>query len=318
MKYQELFDISEDWLKYAIKLNLLHESKNDFIELRQLALKDKKIISYLNNITDFHSSLVTNHKNPNLPIHNLLFLLDLGFDTSIYEIQMAIDEILKHKDEFGVYQSLTKIPKHFGGTGEEMYSWCLCDAPLLLLALIKAGVNYEKHVKSGVEYLISLQQSNQFPCTVSSELGKFRGPGRKGDCCPYATLLMIRLLSVIPEYKESELINGLCITLLTLWENSQEKHPYMFYMGNDFRKLKAPTHWYDIVSVTYTLSNISSIKDDSRFQEMIDLIKCKSNKQGMYVPEAVYQKSKEWDFGQKKNISPYLTYICFKIFQNLE
>lgn len=27
--YEKLLDISEDWLKYAIQLNLLHKNKND-------------------------------------------------------------------------------------------------------------------------------------------------------------------------------------------------------------------------------------------------------------------------------------------------
>jgi hypothetical protein len=313
--YEKLLDMSEDWLKYAIQLNLLHKNKNDLVELKKQAVNCEKIRAYLCDITNFHSTLVSNHKNPELPIHKLLFLLDNGLDATIPEIKIAVDEIMKHRDKNGVYQSLVNIPKHFGGSGEDMFSWCLCDAPLLLLALLKAGIDYSSHIKAGVDYLISFHKENGFPCAVSSELGKFRGPGGKEDCCPYATLIMLKLLSCIPEYQDSDIAKDTAFTLMNLWKNSLEKHPYMFYMGTDFRKLKAPAVWYDIVSVTDALSRCKSIRNDSRFKEMLALIQIKQDDNGLFIPEAVYQKLKGWDFGQKKTPSPYLTYLCLQIFE---
>ena len=115
MKYQKLLDRSDDWLKYAIHLNLCCEPKDNLAEQRNAALADDRIQSYLNDITNFHSTLVTNHKNPDLPIHKLLFLLELGFDMDVPEIKAAVDEILKHQDENGIFKSLTNVPKHYGG-----------------------------------------------------------------------------------------------------------------------------------------------------------------------------------------------------------
>lgn len=233
------------------------------------------------------------------------------------EIKTAIEEILKHRDERGVYQSMTNVPKHYGGSGEDVFSWCLCDAPLLLLALIKAGIDYQEHIKPGVDYLVSLCRDNGFPCAVSPELGKFRGPGRKDDCCPYATLIMADLLSHIPEYRDSDVAAAAVKALLTLWENSLHQHPYMFFMGTDFRKLKTPPCWYDIVNVAGVLSKYGFARKDPRFLEMMALIKAKQDKDGFFTPESAYQKMKDWDFGQKKAPSPYLTYLCWLIFERL-
>ena len=318
MDYQKLLNISDDWLKYAIRLNLGQEPKDDLVEIRNAALADRRIKRYLSDISHFHETLVTNHKNPDLPIQKLLFLLDLGFDTEIPEIKVAIDEILQHREEHGVYQSMTNVPKHYGGTAEDVFSWCLCDAPLLLLALLKAGMDYHECIKSGVDYLVSLCRDNGFPCAVSPELGKFRGPGKKDDCCPYATLIMTDLLSYIPEYKDSQVATSSVKALLNLWENSLNQHPYMFFMGTDFRKLKAPSCWYDIVSVAGVLSKYEFVRDDRRFLEMINQIKAKQDKDGLFTPESAYQKMKDWDFGQKKVPSPYLTYLCYLIFKRLE
>ena len=318
MEYQKLLDRSDNWLKYAIHFHLCCEPKDNLIELRNAALADDRIQNYLYDVANFHSILVTNHKNPDLPIHKLLFLLDLGFDMGVPELKAAVDEILKHQDDYGIFQSLTNVPVHYGGAGVDVFSWCLCDAPLLLLSLIKAGVDYDKYIKPGINHLVSLNRDNGFPCAVSPELGKFRGPGRKDDCCPYATLIMADVLSYIPEYCDSSIAVSSVKALLSLWENSLEQHPYMFYMGTDFRKLKAPSYWYDIVSVAGVLSKYKFVQHDPRFLEMISFIREKQDKDGFFLPESAYQKLKGWDFGQKKVPSPYLTYLCLRIFERLE
>ena len=310
-----ILENGEAWLQFATRKNLRKESKESLADLKLQALSEPKIKAYLSNITDFHSILVSNHKNPDLPIHKLLFLLDIGFNTDVSEIQTAIDKIMENKDSNGIYQSLTNIPKHFGGSGEDIFGWCLCDAPLLLFALLKAGLDYEKYIKQGVDYLVGFHQDYGFPCTVSKEFGKFRGPGRKDDPCPYASLIMLKLLTAIPEYSESDIARETAEALLSLWENSLDRHPYMFYMGTDFRKLKAPAMWYDIVSVVDVLSRVDSVKVDVRFIEMVSLIKSKQDSNGLFTPEAVFQKFKGWDFGQKKSSSPYLTYLCYQILE---
>jgi len=312
-----ILEHGDTWLQYAARINLLKESGEKLADLRLQALSDPKIKAYLRDIRDFHSILVSNHKNPDLPIHKLMFLLDIGFGIDVPEIQSAIEKIMEHKDGNGVYQSLTNIPKHFGGSGEDAFGWCLCDAPLLLLALVKAGLDYEKHIKQGADYLAGFYRSSGFPCTVSQEFGKFRGPGRKDDCCPYASLIMLKLLSAIPEYHKTGITAKIAMGLLSLWENSLNVHPYMFYMGTDFRKLKAPAMWYDILSIADALSRVESVRADPRFMEMISLIRSKQDNNGCFTPESVYLKFKGWDFGQKKSASPYLTYLCCRLMQTL-
>lgn len=305
----------EPYIQYAVRKNILKQNKNELRELKSSVLSDIRIQKYLNDVANFNATLVTNHKNPDIPIHKLIFLLEVGLDIDIPQIGMAIQQILKNKDENGVPKSMTNVPKHFGGSGEDTLAWALCDAPLMLYALLKAGIDYDTHLKDGVEYIIGLYRDNGFPCVVSKELGKFRGPGRKDDCCPYATLIILRLISAIPEYGKSDLANSICVVLLNLWERSQEQHPYMFYMGTDFRKLKAPALWYDIVSMADCLSHFEYARTDKRFNEMLNIIESKVNANYQFIPESVYQKCKEWDFGQKKKPSRWLSYLCIRILE---
>jgi hypothetical protein len=306
---------SDYYVQYATRIKLLKQNKLELSDLRNQVLNDLRVKQYLKDISDFNKMLVTNHKSPEIPINKLIFLLDIGLDIEVPEINIAVQQIIKNKDENGMFKCMTNVPKHFGGTGEDTLAWSLCDAPLMLYALKRAGVSYEDHIRSGIEYIISLKRDNGFPCTVSRELGKFRGPGRKDDCCPYATLIILKLLSLIPEYANSKFALECVDNLLLLWESSNQQHPYMFYMGTDFRKLKAPTIWYDIVSVADCLSYYESAKQDPRFQEMLDIIQSKANSNSQFIPESVYQKCKEWDFGQKKIPSAWLTYYCLRILE---
>ena len=95
---EQLLSISEPWLQYAIRINLLNESREDLLDLKNEVLKDRKILSYLNDIANFHNAIVSNHKDPDLSIHKLLFLLDIGLETDIPEIESAVKQIMSHKD----------------------------------------------------------------------------------------------------------------------------------------------------------------------------------------------------------------------------
>jgi len=314
--YEKLLSVCDPWLRYSIEYSRKANEK-ELDSLKKEALKDVRIRAYLDDVANFHGMHVTNHKNPELPMHKLLFLLDNGFGVEVPQVEKAVKQIMSHKDKNGVYQSMTNIPKHYGGRGEDTFGWCLCDAPLLLLALVKANVDYKQHIEQGVKHLSTKFKEDGFPCTVSEEHGTFRGPGRKDESCPNATLSMLRLYAEIDEYRESDQAKKSVNYILSLWERSLEKHPYMFYMGTDFRKLKAPAMWYDIVSVADVISRFEFARKDKRLLEMISIIKEKQDADGLFVPESVYQKCKDWDFGQKKKISTYLSFLCIRIFDRL-
>lgn len=306
---------NDAYVQYATRIHILKQEKKELVTLKNEVLADARIQKFLSDITDFHAICITNHKNAELPIHKLIFLLEIGLDAEVAQIDIALKQILSNVGEDGIYKSLTRIPTHFGGTGKDTFSWCLCDAPLLLYALLLGGVPYEEYVKSGAEYIVGLIRGNGFPCAASSELGRFRGPGKKEDCCPYATLKVLKLFGLIPAYRNSDVAKTAGTALLDLWENSWEQHPFLFKMGTDFRKLKVPTIWYDIVSVTDCLSHFDWAVRDERFQQMVGILMNKATSDFLFTPESVYLKYKEWDFGQKKQPSPWLTYTCLRILQ---
>jgi hypothetical protein len=87
----------------------------------------------------------------------------------------------------------------------------------------------------------------------------------------------------------------------------------MFFMGTDFRKLKAPLFWYDILHVLDVLSHFEWTWKDKRFQQMLHVVESKTNAEGQFVPESIWTAWKEWDFSQKKIPSRGLTFFVERI-----
>ena len=77
-------------------------------------------------------------------------------------------------------------------------------------------------------------------------------------------------------------------------------------------KLKLPFVWYDILNMLDTLSLYPEIHREKCFKEMVAVVDEKRTDHG-FVPESVYLKSKEWDFGQKKEPSEFLNAVVQRI-----
>ncbi len=179
------------------------------------------------------------------------------------------------------------------------------------------GFKKNTKVQRASKYLRSLAQENGWPCACSPELGKFRGPGKKTDPCPYATLQMLKVLAYSDEYINSEESRIGTDCMLHLWETRKKQKPYLFGMGTDFKKLKAPLMWYDILHVIEVLSYFKWVKNDKRFKEMLKIITDKKDETGLYTAESIYRASKEWEFGQKKVPSRWITFLVYRILKRL-
>jgi hypothetical protein len=285
---------------------------------RQGMLANSQIRNLLAELSLWPGKVISSHKSAGQPFHKLTFLADLGLKAGDFGVDVIISRILEHQSQEGPFQLSANIPTHFGGSGQDQWAWALCDAPLIVYSLAKFGLQDHPAVKAAKEYLVSLVRDNGWPCAVSKELGKFRGPGRKGDPCPFANLAMLKALSTVKEWRDSpECLVGI-ETLLTLWHESATLHPYIFYMGTDFRKLKVPFVWYDLMHVLEVLSCFPWTRQDARMQDMSLVLKNKADDQGRFSLDSIWTAWKDWEFGQKKEPSRWLTLMAWRILERLE
>lgn len=308
------------WIQYRTRVDLLGQDEADpqVRAARKAMLADPKIQSLLEELADWPGAVLNSHKSASQPFHKLAFIADLGLNVGDAPVKKIVKKVMEHQSEQGPFQLTTNVPTHFGGSGKDTWAWALCDAPILVSALVKMGLGDDKRVQAATRYLDGLIRENGFPCAVSPELGKFRGPGRKEDPCPFATLAMLKLISRVPELREGKSARIGVETLLSLWENSKEQHPYIFYMGTDFRKLKAPLFWYDILHVLNILSLFEWARKDKRFKDMLGIVQAKADGDGRFVPESIWMAWKDWDFSQKKVPSRGLTLFVKQIEKRIE
>jgi hypothetical protein len=305
----------EPWVEYRTRLDLLNQKETDseVAAAKAKMLGHPKIVALVAELQAWPGTVISSHKSAGQPFHKLAFIADLGLNQNDPGIAEIIGKVMAHQSEEGPFTLPTNVPKHFGGSGKDEWGWALCDAPTLVYALAKFGLTQNSQVQKAAAYIAGLGRENGFPCAVSKELGSFRGPGRKEDPCPYATLISLKALQQFPQWQNSQQTHNGAESLLSLWSNSRQQHPYIFYMGTDFRKLKVPYVWYDILHVLDVLTGFPWLRSDPRLKEMVEIVESKADKDGRYTPESVWQAWKDWDFGQKKQPSQWLTLQTQKI-----
>ncbi len=310
----------EPWVEYRTRIDLLKQSENE----TEVAIARKKLLCHpkiqglLAELRNWPGIVLNSHKSASQLFHKLSFIADLGLKQDDPYIKEIISKVYEHKSAEGPFQLPTNVPRHFGGSGSDEWAWALCDAPTVVYALARFGLNENEQVQKAARHLTGLCRENGWLCAVSKELGKFRGPGRKDDPCPYATLVTLKMLLPFEEWKYGPEVHVGAECLLNLWKRSREVHPYMFFMGTDFRKLKAPFVWYDILHVLDTLSQFRWLKNDPRLREMGQIVKSKVNSEGKYTPESEWTAWKGWDFGQKKEPSRWITFLALRMLKRIE
>lgn len=307
------------YIEYRTRRDLLDQPENDpqVAAARQGVLADPHVRALLADLAGWPGTVISSHKSAGQPFHKLTFIADLGLAAGDPGMDDIVERILSHQSAQGPFSLPVNIAASHGGSGQEQWAWALCDAPLILYALLRFGLGDDERVVAAGEHLAGLVRHNGWPCAVSPELGNWRGPGRKDDPCPFANLAMLKALAEAPARKDSAATRAGTETLLTLWASSRERHPYVFYMGDDFRKLKAPFIWYDLLHVLDVLTQFPFLHDDPRLREMVSALMAKADQQGRFTPESVWQAWSGWEFGQKKVPSRWLTLLALRILRRM-
>ncbi len=310
----------EPWIEYRTRLDMLGQKDADtqVMVARNAMLEDPKVIQLIRDLSDWPGKVIASHKSAGQPFHKLTFLADLGIKIGDPGVKSITNRIMLHKSEEGPFQLPASFANEQSSLGQEIMGWALCDAPLIIYALVKFGLSSEPAIKQAVTYLAGIVRDNGWPCKVSMTVGSFHGPGRKEDPCPYANLAMLKLLAEVDDLRDSPACHIGAETLLNLWEHSLEKHPFIFYMGTDFRKLKIPFVWYDLMHVLQILTQFPWLKSDPRLLDMIGVLKSKMDDKGRFTVESQWTAWKDWEFGQKKEPSRWLTLMAWRILNRIE
>ena len=312
---QWLLESDEPWTRYRTMVDLLGCSENDpDVQEARAEMLDHPLVQVLvDGVNEWPGYPLKRHNDAKHPLYKFSTLADFGVRADDPGMQTAIRSVMSHQSEDGPYQVIVNIPKAFGGTGEDQWTWILCDFPTLLYSLLAMGTGDDPGVQKAVDFLAGLVDENGYRCKGDPALGKFRGPGRREHPCPIANVYALKALSMVPDYLDSPATRTAAESLLSHWELQGQQKYYLFGIGTDFRKLKYPFVWYDILHVVDVLSRFPFVRDDPRFLEMLETITSQADEDGRYTASSMYMAWKGWSFADKKNPSPWLTYLVQRI-----
>jgi hypothetical protein len=319
---QWLLESDEPWTRYRTLVDLLDRPDDDHEvkAARAEMLAHPQVQALIAEAAIWPGYALKRHNDASHPIYKFSTLADFGVRADDPGMAAGIEAVMAHQSPEGAFQTPMNIPETRGGTGEDTWMWMLCDAPTLLYALLAFGLGEDERVQRAAEHLVSLVDENGWRCVVTPELG-FRGPGRKADPCPIVNVYALKALAQVSDLLDSPATRTGAEMLLWHWEHQSERKIYLFGIGTDFRKLKYPFVWYDILHVVDVLSRFPFVHTDARFREMVETITAqadeacpeRSRRDGCYTASSMYRAWKGWSFADKKNPSPWLTFLVLRV-----
>ena len=315
-----LLQSDEPWTRYRTLVDLLDRPEDDpeVQAARAEMLAHPQVQELVAEAVAWPGYPIKRHNDARHPIYKWSTLADFGVRAGDPGMGEGVEAVMAHQSPEGAFQSTVNISRAFGGTGEDTWTWVLCDAPTLLYSLLTMGVRDDERVQRAVAHLVGQIDENGWRCTAAPELAKFRGPGRKDDPCPIANVYALKALAQVPELLNSPAAQTGAEMLLWHWEHRAERKMYLFGIGTDFRKLKYPFVWYDVLHVVDVLSRFPFVHADPRFQEMVETITAQADEAGRYTASSMYRAWKGWSFADKKHPSPWLTLLALRITRRIE
>jgi hypothetical protein len=261
------------------------------------------------------------HNDASYPIYSLSTLADFGLQFhdagALPALGVGLRAVLAHQSPEGAFETVVQIPVRFGGSGQDQWTWILCDSPTLLYALLAMGSGQDPRVQRAVEHLAGTVEENGWHCVASPELGGFRGPGKRTDPCPIANVYALKALVQVQDLVDSPATRTGAEVLLRHWECQAQRKLFLFGVGTDYRKLKYPYVWYNILHVVEVLSQLPFVYRDPRFREMVDAVRVQADEDGRFTASSMYRAWKDWSFADKKNPSPWLTFLCCRVLKRV-
>jgi len=191
-----------------------------------------------------------------------------------------------------------------------------CHSAIIIESLAKLGLLGDSRLQRAYAWLIERQRRDGgFWCKDTGQIG---GPREKEPSCALATMFVLGALAQDPKLRNSQIAMKGVDFLLECWEN-RGKIKYAGHdsqIGNDWEKLKYPFTDYKILKFLDVLSQFQHARQ--RLQsEIIRVLLSKRDDKGRFTPESIVKVWSDFDFGQKKKPSRWITLLAQRIMKRI-
>lgn len=188
-----------------------------------------------------------------------------------------------------------------------------CFTGILVEALAKHGYLDDARLRNAYDWLLKRQRlDGGFWCKKTGQPG---GPRQSEPSCAFGTLCVLGALVRQPQLRQSELAARSAAYLLQCWDN-RGKIRYAGHdsqIGKGWEKLKYPFTDYRILKYLDVLTQVDSVRADPRLTTMVRLLMSKRDAEGRFCAESIHNVWSDFDFGQKKLPSRWITLLAYRI-----
>jgi hypothetical protein len=192
-----------------------------------------------------------------------------------------------------------------------------CFTGILTESLAKLGYGSDPRLKNAYEWVIQRQRlDGGFWCKNTGLPGE---PRENEPSCAFATLCVLGALVQNSELRKCVIALKSAEFLLKCWDNRGK----IKYAGHDsqigigWEKLKYPFTDYKILKYLDVLSQLKFVRNDHRMMAIINELITKQDEKGRFRAESVHKVWSDFDFGQKKLPSRWLTLTAYSILRRV-
>ena len=288
----------------------------DVLAAHDALLADPGIHELIEELPVWGVGEASGHDSPKYLPNRLYMLADMGLGPDDSPgVEERLDDLLGHQDEHGRFESFGRLPK----LPKPEWHSLLCDTNVITDVLLRFGRGDDPRVEAALKQIekdaATTPQGKAWLC-LPEKRSRWRGPGRKADTCPQVTLEGLRVFSYLPEAERPDWLLDVARTPLGIWRRRLDERPYMFGHGYQFKSVKWPNLWYDVLWVVETIGRFPELwtgeaaraEDRMAIAELAAcLIAYNIDEDGHVVPRRTYRGFERFSFGQKKVPSPFAT-----------
>jgi hypothetical protein len=308
---------SNAWTKYKTMTDILElsEDSKDILDAKRELLKDSGVKKIIKEVTDWMPKAATRNSDPTISYFKLRMLADFGLGADDDNALSIYKKATRHTED-SIFACKGQIPSR-PKKGEKFVKpdptadiWHIspCNSPMITYALLALGFRTDE-VMNSVDRLKDLWQDEiGWFCHFFFVESQFR---KEKAGCPIAGIMALEVFSQFDDLRESQCSKNAFKPIQ--FHKEYGKTLYYFGRSKKFWTFKYPFVWYNGLYLADVLSRFAFLKSSLVREECIQWILRGQNERGRYKPTSVFLPYKNWDFGNKKDPSPWITFLCCRI-----
>ena len=304
---------SNPWTKYKVLTELLNkpDSSSEVIAAKQELINHPQIQELIKETKNWLPKAPTRNSDSTVSYYKLRMLTDFGLTINDPSMKEIFDIATAHKIN-NLFASRGTEPIKPQKDKPDPYAdvWHIspCNSPIILYSLLCLEPN-NSQVKKAVKELKNRWNTKQgWFCHYFFVDGMFK---KLQVGCQMAGLMALEAFSKVPELKESTNAQNAYHPLKFHYEYG--KTMYYFGRSKRFWTLKYPFVWYNALYLAEVLTRFEFVKNEELVKELVKWIEQAQDNQGRFTSTSMFMAYKGWDFANKNEPSPWITFLCCRI-----